>query len=83
MANLTTMPTDGMTLFEQQLHYHLALAYDLFGNEKHKESSDSGLVPRVTAKQGKSAEDKETIIYRVALEMHPDWRTSTNRIRQS
>ena len=74
------IPATGITLLEQSAHWHLALLYDLHKNDKYQEASSSELTPFITAKQGLAADETERIIYRVSFEMHPEYRTSTNKI---
>jgi hypothetical protein len=81
MADLvTTFPgsTQGLTTFEQQLHWNLALAYELFGTSKYKPTQETGFIPRVYAKQGADTDLVENIIYTVALPINSDWRSTAN-----
>lgn len=62
--------------------YSCSLLYDLFGGSLYKEVQGGELTPYVTAQQGRAADGTERLIYRVSFQMHPEWRTSTNKIWQ-
>jgi hypothetical protein len=72
-------PTNIITI-EQGAHFFCALLYDLHKKSKYQETHSSDLTPYITAQQGLAADETERIIYRVSFEMHPEYRTSTNKI---
>lgn len=81
MANLTLaqVPTNIVTA-EALGVYSMALLYDLFGGTKYQEVSGTELTPYVTSQMGRAADGTERIIFRASFELHPEWRTSTNKI---
>lgn len=84
MANLTLaqIPANVGGSAESLGSYSCALLYDLYGGSLYKEVQGAENTPYVTAQQGRAADGTERLIYRVSFQMHPEWRTSTNKIWQ-
>lgn len=83
MSNLiTTFPgsAQGLTLFEQQLHYNLSLAYDLFSSEIYRPTKEIGNTVVVSCRYGQDADNIERFIYTLAMPVNVNWRTSGNEI---
>lgn len=74
------IPPAAVTTVERAAIYHLSLLYDLFGGTPYQEVAGEALTPLITAQQGRAGDGTERLIYRVSLQLHPEWRTSTNAI---
>jgi hypothetical protein len=76
---LSSVPTNIVTA-EALGVYSLSLLYDLFGGTNYQEVPSSDLTPLVSAQQGRAGDGTERLIYRASFQMHPEWRTSTNKV---
>jgi hypothetical protein len=79
---LAQIPTTATATAEALGVYSCSLLYDLFGNTNYREVQGADLTPLVSAQQGRAADGTERLIYRVAFQLHPEWRTSVNKIWQ-
>lgn len=84
MADLTLaqIPTTVGGSAESLGMYSCSLLYDLFGGSLYQEVPGAENTPYVTAQQGRAGDGTERLIYRVSFQLHPEWRTSVNKIWQ-
>lgn len=75
-----TQIPDAINTVEGLASWNLALLYDLFGGRMYQEVQGDDLTALVTAQGGRAGDGTERLIYRVSLQLHPDWRTSPNPI---
>lgn len=82
MANLTLaqVPANVSGSAESLSMYSCSLLYDLYGGSLYQEVSGEAPTPYVTAQQGRAGDGTERLIYRIAFQLHPEWRTSVNKI---
>jgi hypothetical protein len=77
---VSEIPPAALETVERAAIYFNSILYDLYGGTRYQEVSGDVLTPLVTAQQGRAGDGTERLIYRPALQLQPDWRTSTNPI---
>lgn len=74
------VPPAAISTVERAAIYHLSILYDLFGASQYQEVPNAELSPLILAQQGRAGDGTERLIYRVSLQLQPEWRTSTNAL---
>lgn len=75
----TDLPLSVDTL-EKLVTWALLATYKLHKTDEVLEADEVGLVPVITLQQGLAADETERLIFRISLELNPDWSTNAAKL---